>query len=134
LSYEWYRDWLEEAFDDLEAAKGLFQLGKWSKVCFFSHQAAEKALKALCIKNLGIYLHTHSVARLLEEIKKAVNISEDLILKVGKLDRHYVPTRYPNAWPALPPYKHYSRDDAEEALGIAVEVIEFVKGEVKRDP
>ena len=114
--------------------KELFRLGKWSKVCFFSHQAVEKALKALCIKNLGIYLHTHSVARLLEEIKKAVNISEDLILKVEKLDRHYVPTRYPNAWPALPPYKHYSRDDDEEALRIAVEVIEFVKGEVKRDP
>jgi len=26
LSYEWYRDWLEESFDDFEAAKGLFQL------------------------------------------------------------------------------------------------------------
>ena len=97
MSYEWYRDWLEEAVDDLEAAKGLFQLGKWSKACFFSHQAVKKALKALCIKNLGIYLHTHSVARLLEEIKKAVNISEDLIMRSGKLDRHYVPTRYPNA-------------------------------------
>jgi len=134
LSYERYRDWLEEAVDDLEAAKGLFQLGKWSKVCFFTHQAVEKALKALCIKSLGVYLHTHSVARLLDEVKRAANISEDLALRAGRLDRYYVPTRYPNAWPALPPYKHYSRDDAEEALRIAVEVVGFVKGEVERDP
>ena len=134
LSYERYRDWLEEAIDDLEVAKGLFQLGKWSKVCFFSHQAAEKALKAFSIKKLGIYIHIHSIVKLLEEINKAVNLPKELAMRAGKLDRHYIPTRYPNAWPALPPYKHYSRDDAEEALGIAVEVVEFVKREIERDP
>ncbi|WP_369684969.1 hypothetical protein [Candidatus Culexarchaeum yellowstonense] len=35
-----------------------------------------------------------------------------------------MPTRYPNAWPALPPHKHYSK---EEALNIARSVIDFVK-------
>jgi len=50
-----------------------------------------------------------------------------LIDKVRKLDRYYIPTRYPNAWPALPPHKHYSKDDAEEALKTAVGVVEIVK-------
>jgi HEPN domain-containing protein len=133
LSYERYRDWFEEAIDDLDAAKGLFQLCKWSKVCFFSHQAIEKSLKALCIKKLGIFLHTHSITKILEEIKKTIKISEELVIKAGKLDRYYIPTRYPNAWPALPPYKHYNKDDAEEALRIAEEVIEFVKREIERN-
>ena len=45
MSYERFRDWLEEALDDLEVARELFQFGRWSKVCFLSHLAVEKALK-----------------------------------------------------------------------------------------
>ncbi|HWQ16438.1 MAG TPA: HEPN domain-containing protein [Sulfolobales archaeon] len=44
LSYDRYRDWLDEAIDDLEAAGEMQRLGRYSKACFFSHQAAEKAL------------------------------------------------------------------------------------------
>jgi HEPN domain-containing protein len=73
LSYGRYRDRLEEAVDDLEAARRLFEFSMWSKVCFF-HQAAGKALKALCIKKLGRYVQTHSVARLLEELGGAVEL------------------------------------------------------------
>lgn len=131
MSYERYRDWLEEAVDDLEAARVLLQAGRWSKVCFLSHQAVEKALKALCIRRLGVYLRTHSVARLVEEVSRAVRLPEDLVEKVRRLDRYYIPTRYPNAWPALPPYRHYSREDAEEALRVAEDVVELVKREVE---
>jgi len=134
LSYGRYVDWLEEALDDLEAARKLFEHGMWSKVCFFSHQAAEKALKALCIKKLGRYVHTHSVARLLEELGGVVNLPLELAERAGRLDRHYIPTRYPNAWPELPPHKHYSRRDAEEALSTAAEVVELARREAEGDP
>jgi len=134
LGYRRYADWLEEALDDLEAARRLFEHGMWSKVCFFSHQAAEKALKALCIKKLGRYVHTHSVARLLEELGSVVNLPQGLAERAGRLDRHYIPTRYPNAWPELPPHKHYSRRDAEEALSAATEVVELAKREAEGDP
>ncbi len=134
MSYERYRDWLEEAIDDLEAALELYRVGKWSKACFYSHQAAEKSLKALIIKRLGIYWRTHSVKAILEEISSRIVIPEDLAKAAGKLDRYYIPTRYPNAWPSLPPYKHYSREDAEEAIKIAREVLEYVKKAVEGDP
>uniref|UniRef100_A0A7J3X7F5 HEPN domain-containing protein n=1 Tax=Thermofilum pendens TaxID=2269 RepID=A0A7J3X7F5_THEPE len=134
MSYGRYVDWLEEALDDLEAARKLFEHGMWSKVCFFSHQAAEKALKALCIKKLGRYVHTHSVARLLEELGGVVNLPLELAERAGRLDRHYIPTRYPNAWPELPPHKHYSRRDAEEALSTAAEVVELARREAEGDP
>jgi len=134
LSYGRYRDWLDEALDDLEAARRLFELGMWSKVCFFSYQAAEKSLKALCIKKLGKYVHTHSVTRLLGELSIVIDLPLGLFERVGRLDRHYIPTRYPNAWPELPPHKHYSGADAEEALNAASEVVELVRREVERDP
>ncbi|RLG59727.1 hypothetical protein DRN86_03800 [Candidatus Geothermarchaeota archaeon] len=48
-----------------------------------------------------------------------------------ELDRHYVPTRYPNVWPHGAPFKHYERKDAEKALGIARRVIGYVRGQIK---
>lgn len=78
MSYERFRDWLEEALDDLEAARELFQFGRWSKVCFLSHQAVEKALKALCIKRLGVYSQTHSIAKLIEDVRGVIVIPEEL--------------------------------------------------------
>jgi HEPN domain-containing protein len=134
LSYGRYRDCLEEAVDDLEAARRLFEFSMWSKVRFLFHQAAEKALEALCIKKLGKYVQTHSVARLLEELGGAAELPQGLAERARRLDRHYIPTRYPNAWPELPPHRHYSRGDAEEALAAAAEVVELAKREVERDP
>ena len=133
-SLGWWRDWLGEALDDLDAAKALFQVGKWSKVCSFSHQAVEKALKALLIKKLRVYIHTHSIARLVDEVSRALQLPPGLVEKVKKLDMRYIPTRYPNAWPEPPPYKHYSREDAEEALSVAVSVVELVRRGVEENP
>ena len=127
MSYERYRDWFEEAIDDFEAATELFKVGKWSKVCFLSHQAVERVLKSLMIKELNIYRHTHSITELLREIINRIEFPKELVKQASRLDRYYIPTRYPNAWPALPPHKHYSREDAEEALSTAKSVIEFVK-------
>ncbi|GAY26132.1 hypothetical protein ATG_13350 [Desulfurococcaceae archaeon AG1] len=110
------------------------RLGRYSKACFFSHQAAEKALKALMIKRLGIYDPIHSVAELLRRLSRSIEIEEGLIEKGELLDRFYIPTRYPNAWPWGAPHKHYTKEDAEKALLYADEVLRFVKREVERDP
>ncbi|NNG66923.1 HEPN domain-containing protein [Caldanaerobacter subterraneus] len=40
--------------DDLDSAEIMFKAGKYNMVCFFSHQAVEKALKAFLIS----YCHT----------------------------------------------------------------------------
>lgn len=131
MSFGRYLDWFKEALDDLEVAQELFKLGKWSKVCFFSHQACEKALKAFIIKKFGFYMRTHSVRELLLEIEKRISVPHELIEKCGKLDRYYVPTRYPNAWPALAPHEHYDESEAEGALRSAEELIDFVKKEIE---
>ncbi len=127
MAYERFRDWLDEALDDLSAAEILFREGKYSKVCFLSQQAAEKAVKALMIHALRRYDEIHSVGELLRRI----NAPRSLVEKGELLDRHYVPSRYPNAWPYGAPHKHYRRRDAEEALEAAREVVDYVLGEIK---
>ncbi len=134
MSYERFRDWFEEALDDYGAAQDLYKLGRYSKACFFCHQACEKILKALMIKRLGKYDPIHSVAELLRRLSIAINVPEELVEKAEKLDRFYIPTRYPNAWPWGPPYRHYSVNDAREALEYAREVIEFARREIEKDP
>ncbi len=133
-AYERYLDWLDEALDDLAAAQDLYRLGRYSKACFFSHQAAEKAVKALMIRKLRRYETIHSVAELLRRLGSSIHVPQDLVRKGEKLDRYYIPTRYPNAWPYGAPYRHYDEEDARTALQYAREVIEFVKRKLEEDP
>ncbi len=132
-SYERYRDWLEEARDDYLTAQDLYKLGRYSKACFFCHQACEKALKALMIKKLGKYDPIHSIAELLRRISKHLPVPQHLIDKGEKLDRFYIPTRYPNAWPYGAPHKHYTEEDAKIALEYAKEVMDFVEEAIRED-
>ena len=78
-----YLDWLDEAADDYEAARLLYVADKYSKACFFSHQACEKAVKAPMIRRLGRYDPVHSVAELLRRLRPAVSVPEDLVRKGG---------------------------------------------------
>lgn len=133
-SYERYIDWYEEGLDDYATAQDLYRLKRYSKSCFFCHQACEKVLKALMIKKLRRYDPIHSVAELLRRLRVVVDIPQHLIEKGEKLDRFYIPTRYPNAWPYGAPYKHYNEEDARIALEYAREVLDLVKREIEKDP
>jgi len=133
MSYERYTDWLEEAVDDYESAKDLMKLGRYGKACFFAQQASEKALKALMIKRVRAHVDIHSVAEILRRLKKAVEVPDELIAVGERLDRYYIPTRYPNAWPYGAPHRHYSEEDARVAVEHAGRVLEFVRKEIERD-
>ena len=85
------------------------------------------------IKKLKRYDPIQSVAELLRRLSTVLNVPEDLITKGGKLDRHYIPTRYPNAWPWGTPHKHYNESDAKEALSYAREVMDFAGREIKKN-
>ncbi len=127
-SYQRWVDWLDEAKDDLAAAIDLMRLGRYSKACYFAQQAAEKALKALLIKRLNRYEHTYSVRELLEILRNnGVDVGDDLIRIGDELDRYYVQTRYPNAWPSGAPHKHYTEEDARRAVDHASRVVGFVE-------
>lgn len=127
MSYERWRDWFEEARDDFISAEILLKEGRYSKVCFLSQQAAEKAIKALLIFKFKKFETIHSVVELL----KRVGASEELIKLGIELDRHYITSRYPNAWPLGAPSKMYREEDAVSAVNAARRIIEYVEREIE---
>ncbi|MBO3800368.1 MAG: HEPN domain-containing protein [Candidatus Brockarchaeota archaeon] len=120
------KDWLEQALSDLNHARKDLEDGFYDWACFSAQQAAGKAVKAV-FQKIGAETWGHSIAGLLEELKKHSAIPGSLIDKALELDKAYIPARYPNAHPAGAPFKLYTRNEGERLVGYAGEIIEFCK-------
>ncbi len=120
-------DWLKQAERDLEHAEASREDGRHEWACFASHQAAEKALKALHLHR-GQEAWSHVVARLLRELP--VPFEEELEDKGKVLDSFYIPTRYPNGHPEGAPHEHYGDLQSREAIQYAREILDFVRAEM----
>ena len=118
-----YSRWLRAAADDIESAEWNLKGGFHHQVCFMCRQSAEKALKAF------LYLQgereawghsTEQLCRLCANYNASLGKwSDDL----KKLDRFYIPTRYPNGVPSGTPRENYTKGDSEFALKISREII-----------
>jgi HEPN domain-containing protein len=64
------RRWLEEARHDLQVVRTLLQGRHYAAACFYSQQAAEKALKGFLYANYERPPLTHSVQELVEQCMK----------------------------------------------------------------
>ena len=122
--------WLETSRGDLETARILFSNKRYAHSCFHAQQAGEKCVKALW------YLADadpwgHSIRRLIEEIPDADAERFKDLMKLSetgaKLDRFYIPTRYPNGLPELTPDEAYFEEDARGALTLAQNLIACVE-------
>lgn len=120
--------WFEEAEYDLEAAKDAMASERYNWACFIFQQAAEKAIKAVYIIRGEDVERVHSImalvkgdpARGLGGVGELTGLLECAI----ELDRHYIPTRYPNGVPYGKPYEFYTEKIAEECLDCAQKLIE----------
>lgn len=120
------RRWFAQAMRDLKAAIDSLNAGNYEWSCFQAQQAAEKAVKAL------LYAHGrspwgHSVVELLEEVKDLEVVGEDLFVHARELDRHYIPSRYPNAFESGYPAMYYDRVTAERAINASNTIIRWVR-------
>ncbi len=121
------KDWMEQATRDLASARLLLEGGLWEWACFASHQAAEKAIKAVYQK-MGGEGWGHGLVDLLQGLRDRVPVTDEVQRCARLLDRHYIPTRYPNAWPQGSPGSHHTREEAERAVGCAEAVLRFCHG------
>lgn len=122
-----YERWFKTARRNIESARGDVERGDYSWACFKSHQAAELALKAI-LHGLGLPAYGHSLTRLLSELAgHNVNVPDELWNYTRELDRYYIPTRYPNAWPEGSPFDYYTSIDAMRAIYVSERILQWVE-------
>ena len=98
----------------------------YEDLCFDIQQAAEKALKSLCVDEEIIFPKTHDIAFLLDLLENnGVSIPEK-IQPARMLTEYAVETRYPGY------YEPVEKKEYEDMLSIAEKVVEWVGEELDR--
>jgi HEPN domain-containing protein len=123
------QDWLRQAERDLDQAEDSRAASRHEWASFASHQAAEKAVKALHL-HLGQEAWGHAVARLLTDLPRSAEVPEALIEKGRVLDNLYIPARYPNSHSEGAPFEHYGPLQSEDAIRHAREILAFVRSQM----
>jgi HEPN domain-containing protein len=71
----------------------------------------------------------HALSRLLEGLKGVgLEAPGDLPEAAKELDLHYIPARYPDAYPEGSPHLYYTAKRASEALEVAEAILAWVEG------
>lgn len=126
MSVKLYREWIQKAEEDFEAARLLAKNRKkrlLNAVCFHSQQSAEKYLKAyLTLKKIR-FSKTHDLILLKNLCSKKDGSFELIADLVISLNPYAVEFRYPG--------DHANRQDAKRAFSAAQEIREFVKRKLR---
>ncbi|MGH2352061.1 MAG: HEPN domain-containing protein [Chloroflexota bacterium] len=118
------QDWFRQGERDLAHARRALEDGDYEWACFACQQAAEKAVKAV-YQHRRIEAWGHAVSALLETLRSALpqdqatTITSDLVDLARELDKHYIPTRYPDAHPQGAPFEFYTHAEAERSISQA---------------
>jgi HEPN domain-containing protein len=126
--------WLEQARADLRGGEALLAAASYHLACFVAQQVAEKALRAYLYAQGEEFVLGHSVEVLAARAAQYDEAFEELRRRVAALDGYYIPTRYPNGLPDSIPARVYGARNAEDALGLARETLDFVSARVSRIP
>jgi HEPN domain-containing protein len=122
-------DWLRQAEADLRHARNSQTVGDYDWAAFASQQAAEKAIKAL-FQHLHLEAWGHVLSVLLNNLPEKTRPDAALIDRAKELDKHYIPTRYPNGFERGAPVDFYTRKEAEEAIKNAEAILEFCRNKI----
>ena len=110
--------WLNRAYSNLRLAeKGRTQGVMLEDLCFNAQQAAEKALKAVCLFKELDFPKTHSLVRLMDILESRDVSIPEAVKSADILTQYSVQTRYPG------PVETVSTEEYEEALVLASKVV-----------
>ncbi len=121
-----WKDWWDQGKRDLLHARHALEDADYEWSAFAAQQAAEKALKAL-IMSQGGEAWGHSISGLVEALPPDVETSPDVMETANRLDKHYIPARYPNGFASGYPGKLYTRAEAEGAIADGQKILEFCR-------
>jgi len=117
--------WLLKAESDIHHAKSSFKIKDYDWSALAAQQAAEKALKALCIQNGFGLVKIHDLATLARKVKAPKRIIESC----GLLNPFYTASRYPDADEMLD--EAQNKEAAKDAISASGEVLKWCKGKIK---
>jgi HEPN domain-containing protein len=121
-----WKDWWDQAERDVSHAQHALEDTDYEWSAFAAQQAAEKALKALILTRSGDPWG-HPVTGLVEVLPRDMEYPPELIEAASRLDKHYIPARYPNGFASGYPGKLYTRGEAEGAIADAQAILEFCR-------
>ncbi|MBI2144420.1 HEPN domain-containing protein [Candidatus Woesearchaeota archaeon] len=117
--------WWSYAEADLKTAEHAAEAGDYYAAGFWAQQAVEKGLKALVLYKGSEFRKIHD----LETLAKKVDATAAIIDKCKKISPAYTIARYPDA--ALKPAKSVTKEEAEELVKLAKEVLEWAKNQMR---
>jgi HEPN domain-containing protein len=123
-------DWFRQAEADLRHAGHAIESGDFEWAAFAAQQSAEKAIKAL-FQKLHMEAWGHTLSLLLTSLPEDVGAAA-LVDAAKRLDKHYIPTRYPNGFDRGAPVDFYTRGEAEQAIADAEAIVEFCRHQIGR--
>lgn len=122
-----FNRWYGQAMHTVNSAYRDFKDGDYSWACFKAQQAAEFAIKAL-LKAFGVTVTGHSLVRMENELAAAgIGLPTDYKKWARKLDRDYILSRCPDAYPSGSPFEYYDMDDAKTSIQYAQYILNFVE-------
>ena len=114
--------WIKHSKYTLESAKTDLENNFYSWACFKSHQVAEYALKSI-LRGAGLESYGHDLLDLWRKAKEICNALEEQYQCIILLNKMYIPTRYPDAWPGRAlPFENYTEKDSREAISCAEKI------------
>jgi len=119
--------WLRQAIEHLSVARWDGQGEFWAAACFQAQQSAELALKAVLIHQGERSVMTHGVVGLVKRVSKYHAELAALAAQARRLDRYYIPTRYPNGLASGTAAENFDDEDFQMAVDAATEVIESAR-------
>ncbi len=117
--------WIEQANNDLNAAKYNLEGKQLSVVVLLVQQSVEKALKALFLKMAGEIPKVHDLVFLAKKLK----LPEKLYQYCKQISPFYMQTRYPDA-KGFKRLSEFSFDECEQSVKNAEEILAWIEKEL----
>lgn len=119
-------NWWKQAEADLRKAEILKNNEEYDGAVFYSQQAVEKALKAVCLLKLKEIPRGHSIIYLALK----TGVPKEMLSGIRDLNPEYLITRYPDMASGIPA-EMYDEEIAGKHKKTAEKVLEWVEKQIK---
>ena len=119
-------DWLRQSEAEFKAATDLLNTNNFAWCCFTAQQSAEKSIEAI-LNHIQCGALGHNLNTLIQEIEQHLQVDKAVVDACIRLNRLYIPTRYPDAFASGVPAEQYFDQDANQAVQDAEEVLRFAR-------